>query len=148
MRDPSAASQAERAAGVAIDAARDAALRAREAHLQRREEELAEQRRVLAEQARLLRDTRAESPTDTPTGGAAPWPPVAPQSTPRMPPPRVRRGCGAGPDQPAAARGRAVHAAGARTTQRLLGSCAPGACRRPDRSRGTILRHALTEDLD
>jgi general secretion pathway protein A len=74
---PSAASQAERAAGVAIDVARDAALRAREAHLQRREEELAEQQRVLAEQARLLRDTRAVAERP-PTGGAAPWPPVAP----------------------------------------------------------------------
>jgi hypothetical protein len=62
---------------VAIDVARDAALRAREAHLQRREEELAEQQRVLAEQARLLRDTRAVAER-SPTGGAAPWPPVAP----------------------------------------------------------------------
>jgi putative secretion ATPase (PEP-CTERM system associated) len=74
------ASQAERAAGVAIDAARDAALRAREAHLQRREEELAEQQRVLAEQARLLRNTRAEAADRYPAGtpGAAPWPPAGP----------------------------------------------------------------------
>jgi putative secretion ATPase (PEP-CTERM system associated) len=74
---PLTASQAERAAGVAIDAARDAALRAREAHLQRREEELAEQRRVLAEQARLLRDTRAIAEQYS-SGAAVPWPPVAP----------------------------------------------------------------------
>ena len=68
---PSAATQAERAAGVAIDVARDAALRAREAHLQRREQELAEQQRVLAEQARLLRDTRAEVSERSSTGGAS-----------------------------------------------------------------------------
>jgi general secretion pathway protein A len=97
---PSAASQADRAAGAAIDAARDAALRAREAHLQRREEELAEQQRVLTEQARLLRDTRTEVPDRYAAGteGAAPWPPVAPaRQTQGTPPTRSAPPVGSAP---------------------------------------------------
>jgi putative secretion ATPase (PEP-CTERM system associated) len=102
----SAASQAERAAGVAIDAAREAALRAREAHLQRREEELTEQRRVLDEQARLLRHTRIET-TGREAPGAAPWPPVAPaHATQAALPPRP-----AAPATPAAATQRQLAAA-------------------------------------
>jgi putative secretion ATPase (PEP-CTERM system associated) len=69
----------DRAAGAAIDAAREAALRAREAHLRRREAELAEQQRVLIEQARLLGETRADR-AEQYAGGSqnrAPWPPVA-----------------------------------------------------------------------
>jgi hypothetical protein len=94
------AAQAERAAGVAIDAARDAALRARETHIQRREEELAEQRRVLAEQARLLSNTPTPV-TDrqaAPTGAPAPWPPVSPaQHTPGTPPTRAVPAVGPAP---------------------------------------------------